>query len=86
MNSLVHLQKDDPPARYATSYLPCTRGLSESQPERRTSLRGYGHERSHREEFIEQWRVDPEVVATATPGTAIRDFVRSLEHDVGWCY
>ncbi|KAJ8585079.1 hypothetical protein M405DRAFT_825712 [Rhizopogon salebrosus TDB-379] len=22
--SLVHLQEDDPPARYATSYLPCT--------------------------------------------------------------
>ncbi|KAJ8593273.1 hypothetical protein M405DRAFT_839303 [Rhizopogon salebrosus TDB-379] len=38
MNSLVHLQKDDPPARYATSYLPCTRGLSESQPERRAVL------------------------------------------------
>ncbi|KAJ8580591.1 hypothetical protein M405DRAFT_938679 [Rhizopogon salebrosus TDB-379] len=47
---------------------------SESQPERRTSLRGYGHERSHREEFVEQWRIDPEVAATAIPGTAIRDF------------
>ncbi|OJA18728.1 hypothetical protein AZE42_11121, partial [Rhizopogon vesiculosus] len=35
---------------------------------------GYGHERSHREELVEQWRADPEVVATATPGTAIRDF------------
>jgi hypothetical protein len=59
---------------------------SESQPERRTSLRGYGHERSHREGFVEQWRADPEVVATATPGTAIRDFVRSFKHDLGWCY
>jgi hypothetical protein len=38
------------------------------------------------EEFIEQWRVDPEVVATATPETAVRDFVRSLKHDHGWCY
>jgi len=50
-----------------------------SQPERHTSSRGgYRQNRSSREELVEQWRVDPEVVATATPGTAIRDFVRPL--------
>lgn len=53
---------------------------SGSQPERHTSSRGgYGPERSHREELVQQWRADPEVVATATPGTAIRDFVRSFD-------
>ncbi|KAG1723533.1 uncharacterized protein EDB91DRAFT_1255604 [Suillus paluster] len=52
-----------------------THDRSGSQPERHTSSRGgYGHERSRREDLIEQWRADPEVVATATPGTAVRDF------------
>jgi len=59
-------------------HISSTYTRSGSQPERQTSSRGpYGHERNHREEFVEQWRADPEVVATATPGTAIRDFVRS---------
>ncbi|OJA18085.1 hypothetical protein AZE42_13257, partial [Rhizopogon vesiculosus] len=32
------------------------------QSERRTSSRGgYGHERSHKEELVEQWGADPEV-------------------------
>ncbi|KAG0694828.1 hypothetical protein DFH29DRAFT_300959 [Suillus ampliporus] len=47
---------------------------SGSQPERHTSHGEYGHERSRKEVFVEQWRADPEVVATATPGTAVRDF------------
>ncbi|KAG2140954.1 uncharacterized protein EDB93DRAFT_1161207 [Suillus bovinus] len=48
---------------------------SESRTERRTSSRGgYLPEKSRKEDFVEQWRVDPEVVATATPGTAVRDF------------
>ena len=45
---------------------------SGSQSERRTSSRGgYGHEGGHREELVEQWRAGPEVVVTATPGTAM---------------
>lgn len=48
---------------------------SESRTERHTSSRGgYHPDKSRKEDLIEQWRADPEVVATATPGTAIRDF------------
>lgn len=48
---------------------------SGSQTERHTSSRsGYPPEKSRKEDLVEQWRVDPEVVATATPGTAVRDF------------
>ncbi|KAG1719283.1 hypothetical protein EDB19DRAFT_1836899 [Suillus lakei] len=44
---------------------------SGSQTERHTSSRGgYAPEKSRKEDLVEQWRVDPEVVATATPGTA----------------
>ncbi|KAG1813054.1 hypothetical protein EV424DRAFT_1541929 [Suillus variegatus] len=52
-----------------------THTRSESQTERRTSSRGgYPPEKSRKEDLVEQWRVDPEVVATATPGPAVRDF------------
>jgi hypothetical protein len=52
---------------------------SGSHNERRTSPRGgYPPEKNRKEDLIEQWRADPEVVATATPGTVVRDFVRHL--------
>ncbi|KAG1747290.1 hypothetical protein EDD22DRAFT_273326 [Suillus occidentalis] len=48
---------------------------SGSHTERRTLSRGgYPPEKNRKEDLIEQWRADPEVVATATPGTAVRDF------------
>lgn len=46
-----------------------------SRSERHTSSHGgYAPDKSRKEDLIEQWRADPEVVATATPGTAVRDF------------
>lgn len=47
---------------------------SGSHTERHTSSRGGYPPEKTREDLVEQWRADPEVVATATPGTAIRDF------------
>lgn len=48
---------------------------SGSHTEHHTSSHGgYPPEKSRREDLVEQWRADPEVVATATPGTAARDF------------
>ncbi|KAG1733597.1 uncharacterized protein EDB91DRAFT_631951 [Suillus paluster] len=53
--------------------MPSAHTRSGSQPERHTSSRsGYGRERGRKEDLVERWRTDPEVFATAAPGTAQR--------------